>query len=86
MKYDLQRIKDLSFENFGLYGDTDNKNCFSMDVVTPIGEEVNISTVWMDRTGRFVISDEKAVSEWGLENVVTFIEEFGNYLKEKEII
>lgn len=36
--------------------------------------EFAVSNPWMDHSGRFELTDEGAVKEWGLDVVVSFIE------------
>ena len=40
-----------------------------------------VTNIWMDRSGRFSLSDEQAVREWGLQNVVLFINTVDKFMQ-----
>ena len=67
----LQKIKDFAEENFrkeytDIYGDDD---------------EFAVTNPWMDHSGRFELTDEEAIKEWGLAVVVDFIEKAKEMVK-----
>lgn len=80
-KRKLQKIKDFAQRNFDKFGATEDlTKVFSVDITTPVGEEVCCTSVWMDRSGRFELDDEGALKEWGLAGVVTFVERAAKHL------
>ena len=68
-KTELNKIKIFADKNF--YKDPSDQ--FTVSIKTPAGEDVAVTTVWMDRTGRFPLDDKQAIDEWGLEGVITFV-------------
>ena len=83
----LDEIREFSKKNgekYGISGEMD----FSVDFVMwdEDGEsyEIVVPDMWLDSTGRFKLKDEDLVEEWGLENVVNFINECDKYLREKK--
>ena len=62
---DLNTIKKFAMNNFCLE---------EGEQLTVEEKEFNVTNPWIDRSGRFVLTDEGAVREWGLETVVKFIE------------
>ena len=59
----LEKIKRFAEENFC----KDEKDQIYADDV-----EFAVTNPWMDHTGRFELTDEETVKEWGLEVVVEF--------------
>lgn len=62
-KIDVVKVKQFAEENFC----KDEKEQFYVDDV-----EFAVTNPWMDRSGRFELSDIEAVAEWGLDLVVEF--------------
>ena len=60
---DLNRIRQFAMHNFC----ADEDEQFTVEE-----EEFNVSNPWIDRSGRFALTDEGAVRERGLETVVKF--------------
>lgn len=59
----IEKIKAFAEENFC----KDEK-----DQIYAEDAEFAVTNPWMDHTGRFELTDEEAVREWGLEVVVEF--------------
>ncbi len=59
----LKKIKRFAEENFCK---DEEYQIYADDV------EYAVTNPWMDHTGRFELTDEQAVKEWGLEVVVEF--------------
>ncbi len=75
----LSVLRDYSFIN-GCDDFYDFK--FYMDMNTPDGDEVGmVTSVWMDRTGRFPLDNVGAIKHWGLSNVIRFVIGFDEYLR-----
>ena len=66
----LKRIKEFAEHNFcsanGIYADND---------------EFAVTNPWMDHSGRFALSDEEAIKEWGLCTVMQFCEKAQEEMK-----
>lgn len=60
----LEKIKEFAEENWCKEDESDK--IFAED------EEFAVENPWMDHSGRFHLSDEKAVKEWGLDVVLDF--------------
>ncbi len=67
----LEEIKQFAETNFS----ADENVQWSVPLVTPGGEEVAVTNIWIDRSARFPLTDTQAVEEWGLGNVVEFVNE-----------
>ena len=68
-KEELKKIREFAEKNFS----ADENMQLAVDVTTPEGEPVALTNPWIDRSGRFPLTDAQAVHEWGLHNVVTFM-------------
>lgn len=62
----LEKVKEFAEKNFSL---PESEQIF---VET---ELFNLTNPWIDSSGRFPLTDEQAVKEWGLEAVIKFYEE-----------
>lgn len=63
----MKKAKKIAYENFSkAIGIGDGFPYF-------IFNDVRIVNPWIDETGRFDLSDEKAIKTYGLENVLNFI-------------
>lgn len=63
MKEKLEKIKEFAYENWN----KEEKDQFFVD-----DEEFALVNPWMDHSGRFDLTDEEAVAEWGLDEVLEF--------------
>ena len=72
---DLRLIKDFASKNMFL----DEDKQLSINV-TIKEEDVALTNPWMDRSARFELDDAGEVKEWGLLNVLNYIEYIANYL------
>lgn len=61
----LKEIKDFAEKNWML--DEDDPNRIIAD-----DDEFAVTNPWMDSSGRFPLTDEGAVKEWGLATVLDF--------------
>lgn len=62
-RVNLNAIKNFAEENFNK---DEHEQFFVED------PEFAVTNPWMDHTGRFELTDEEAVKEWGLELIVDF--------------
>ena len=60
----LNEIKDFAEENFGK--ETSDGAIYADD------DEFAVTNPWYDSSGRFTLTDEEAVKEWGLATVIQF--------------
>lgn len=60
----LEKIKNFAKKNFC----DENTDVYGND------DEFAVTNPWMDHSGRFELTDEEAVKEWGLDVVIDFIE------------
>jgi hypothetical protein len=60
----LEKIKNFAEKNFC----DENTDVYGND------DEFAVTNPWMDHSGRFELTDEEAVKEWGLDVVIDFIE------------
>ena len=66
-KKEIEKVKKIAYENFNkAIGIGDGLPYF-------IFNDVRIVNPWIDESGRFDLSDEKAIKTYGLENVINFI-------------
>lgn len=61
----LEKVKAFAEKNFSL------PEAKQVSVET---DEFNVTNPWIDQSGRFPLTDEQAVREWGLETVIAFYE------------
>ena len=59
----LEEIKEFAEDNLG----KDDKEQFYVD-----DPEFALADPWYDCSGRFPLTDEQAIHEWGLPNVINF--------------
>lgn len=67
----IKEIAEMNFRTFGTEG-TEDPN-LTVDITTLEGEEVAVTSIWYDRSGRFSLTDEQAKSEWGAEQYDLFV-------------
>lgn len=72
-KITLEDIKKFAEENFC----NENTKIFGDD------EEFAVTNPWIDHSGRFELTDEEAIAEWGLPVVMDFIIKAKRYLEAK---
>lgn len=70
----LSKVKSLAEQMFDEFGAT-GECAFSV-----VLDGCNVTSVWMDRTGRFPLTDAEAIEEWGKPNISKYIREAINYL------
>lgn len=68
----LEQIKKFAAENFG----REDAEIYADD------EEFAVTNPWMDHSGRFPLSDEEAVKEWGLATVLQFCDRAIKYVNQ----
>ena len=69
---DLTEIKTFAERNFAL---PENRR-FTIEV-----NGNALANPWMDKSGRFELSDQRAVEEWGLEAVLKFCDAVSSFLR-----
>lgn len=67
-KREIEKVKQIAEKNIILLADVDDDGMVSFEF-----NGMNIVNPWYDETGRFQLSDEKAIEYYGLENVLNFI-------------
>lgn len=70
----LLKVKALAEQMFDEFGAT-GECAFSV-----VLDGCNVASVWMDHTGRFLLTDAEAIEEWGKPNISKYIREAINYL------
>ncbi len=63
MMFNLKQVKEFAEKNFC---DNSPRQLYVDD------KEFAVTNPWIDRSGRFELTDEEAVREWGLELIITF--------------
>lgn len=71
-KAELKQIKEFAERNWCL----DESEQLTVD-----DPEFAVSNPWIDHSGRFALTDEGAVKEWGLEVVLDFCEKAKGVIK-----
>ena len=71
----MQKIKEFAEHNWS----AEDENVVSVEHL-----DQAVSNPWMDRSGRFALTDEGAIKEWGLDVVMDFCEKAKAKIKEEE--
>ncbi len=75
---EVKEFAELQFYA-GVLGDVDDEGIFPFSEV----QGVSVCNPWMDASGRFRLTDEEAVEEWGFEFLKAWCDEAKAFLKEK---